>query len=269
MFLQQPTESPYDVRFHMLGFPTRISWTFWLVSVVLGYNFAQFVDRIYARGGNSPGTFALLVLWVACMAASILIHELGHAVAFRRYGLESLIVLYFMGGLAIPTSSFRGGQSTRSAFRTMGSREELIVAAAGPAFQIGSALLIVFIAWMLGYRTDALSMLPGPLAELGDFVGGDRFGNAITFALVNFYVWPSICWGVLNLLPVLPLDGGRIAKAIIEMQGGQASTALWISVITAGLIALYGFTAQQTFLGFFFASLAINNYQAIQQGSRW
>lgn len=263
MFLQQPAESPYDVRFNFFGFSTRISWTFWLVAVVLGYDFSQLAEMMFFQ--DNPGRIVLLLIWVACMAVSILIHELGHAIAFRRNGVESMIVLYYLGGLAIPTASFRGGRS----FRSINSRDDLIIAAAGPVFQIGSAAIVVLIAWLMGYQVFSLSLLPGPMADLSQFLEGREFDNAITFALVNFYVWPSICWGVLNLLPVLPLDGGRIAKAIIELQGGQAVTAVWVSVITATLIALYGFTAHQTFLGIFFASLAINNYQSIQPGSPW
>ncbi len=263
MLLQEPGDSPYDLRFTLLGFPTRISWTFWLVAVILGYDLAQLADFHFAE--SSPGTLPLLVVWVLCIALSILVHELGHAIAFRRYGIESTIVLYYLGGLAIPTVSFRGSRS----FRSMRSREDLIVAAAGPFFQITSASIVVFIAWWMGYGVSLLSFLPGPLANWSQSLGGQEFDSAVGFAFVNFYVWPSISWGLLNLLPVLPLDGGRIAKAIIEMQGGQVMTAVWLSIITATVFALYGFNSGQTFLGIFFASLAISNYQSISPGSPW
>ncbi len=263
MLLQEPGQSPYDVRFSLFGFPTRISWTFWLVAIVLGYDFAQTVDIIFQP--NSPGTVPLLLIWVACMAASILIHELGHALAFRRYGMEAQIVLYYLGGLAIPTMGFRGARSARST----GSREDLIIAAAGPAFQIGSALLLVLIAWSINYEVMSFQFMPGPLADLGRKLGGREIESVTLYALLNFYVWPSIMWGLLNLVPVLPLDGGRVAKAIIEMQRGDVTNAYWISVITAALLSLYGFSSGQTFLGIFFASLAINNYQAIHPGSSW
>lgn len=264
MILQQPAESPYDIRFGLLGFSTRISWTFWLVAIVLGYDLAQYIDSAFSD--SSPGAFALLLIWIGCMAVSILIHELGHAVAFRRYGIESSIVLYYLGGLAIPVSSFRGSRS----FRSVGSRQELIIAAAGPAFQIGSALIVILIAWFADYRVSLLlELIPNQFKNVARFLDGQEFDNATTFALVNFYVWPSVLWGLLNLVPVLPLDGGRIAKAIIEMQGGASVNAMWLSVITAALLALYGFNSNQMFLGIFFASLAINNYQAIQPGSPW
>jgi stage IV sporulation protein FB len=263
MLLQQPPESPYDIRFGLLGFSTRISWTFWLVAVVLGYELSQGIDARF--GDDSPGSIVFLLIWCAAMAVSIIVHELGHALAFRRYGIESSMVLYYLGGLAIPHSTFRGSRS----FRSVGSREELIIAAAGPAFQIGSAILVVLAAWLAGYQVLFLRMLPGPLADVAQYVRGNEFENAASFAFVNFYVWPSVLWGLLNLVPVLPLDGGRIAKSIIEMQGGNVTTAVWISVITAALIAYYGFTNDNIFLGLFFASLAINNYQSIQPSNPW
>ena len=81
-----------------------------------------------------------------------------------------------------------------------------------------------------------------------------EFDGVMPFSLVNFYVWPSVAWALLNLVPVLPLDGGRIAKSIIEMNGGSFATALWVSVISATLLALWGFKSDQMFIGIFFAS---------------
>jgi len=267
MLLQAPDESPYDIRFDLFGFSTRISWTFWLTAAVLGYSLCQFTDMSFAP--NSPGAFALLFIWAGCMGLSILIHELGHAFAFRRYGIESTVVLYYMGGLAIPGPSFRGGRAFQSgrAVRSVGSREELIIAAAGPAFQLGSAAILVLITWMMGYRVD---LMPWPFANVDVLNKGlNEFDGVMPYSLVNFYVWPSVAWALLNLLPVLPLDGGRIAQSIIEMNGGAFTTALWVSVITGTLISLYGFQNEQMFLGIFFASLAINNYQALNAGGSW
>ena len=72
---------------------------------VLGYGLASNLDLLF--GEESLGVIPLLALWAVCIFVSIGIHELGHALAFRRYGIESRIVLYFMGGMAIPTR-YRG-----------------------------------------------------------------------------------------------------------------------------------------------------------------
>jgi Zn-dependent protease len=85
------------------------------------------------------------------------------------------------------------------------------------------------------------------------------------FALTDFYLFPSIFWAVLNLIPVLPLDGGQIAGSLNRMRGGNMRQTLWISVIAAGLVALYGFTNGQRYMGILFLVLGIQSFQQLQQ----
>ncbi len=259
MLLQQPAESPYDLRFPFFGFQTRISWTFWIAALVIGYDSASFVDAIF--GPESPGRIAMVAIWMGCMALSILIHELGHTLAFRWYGIDSSIVLYYLGGLAIP----QGGMFGRRRNYRDEDWQNLIIAAAGPALQIASALLLVGLSMAQGY---SVAFLPWPFSLYSPAMELQQFESPLTFALVNFYVWPSLAWGLLNLLPVLPMDGGRIAESIANMLRLPSDVAPWIGVMTAGFMAYYGFTTRNTFLGIFFASLAINNYQMIQM-RRW
>ncbi len=100
MFLQQPAESPYDLRFQLFGFPVRIAWGFWVASIIFGFELVRGIEAYF--GPDSPGRLPLLILWAFCLLVSILVHELGHALAFRQNGIESSIVLYHFGGLAIP-----------------------------------------------------------------------------------------------------------------------------------------------------------------------
>ncbi|TVP99850.1 MAG: peptidase [Planctomycetaceae bacterium] len=261
MLFQQPGESPYDLRFSILGFQTRIAWTFWLIAIVLGYNWARGVD--FDFGADSPGTFPLLAIWAACILASILIHELGHAIAFRRYGIEASVLLYHFGGLAIPIGS-RGGWGMR-----LSPTQNLIIAAAGPAFQIGAAVLLVLAVWFAGYRVAALEAMPAPLAAWGERMDGAELETAASYALVNFFVLPSIFWGLLNLIPVLPMDGGRIAQSLISLGGGHPSQAHWLGVIAAAAVAIFAYQSGQTFLAIFFVWMGIDNYQATQGGHGW
>ncbi len=262
MMLQQPGESPYDLRFNLLGFSVRIAWTFWLAAVVLGYDLARSIDRLF--GETSPGVLPLLLIWAACIMVSILIHELGHTLAFRWYGIDSSILLYHFGGLAIPSGAWWGSRAPR-----LRSGEDLVVAAAGPVFQIGSALLLTLGVWAMGYRVSAFLFMPGPIARWGATMEGDEIDGAAAFALVNFYVLPSIMWGLLNLLPVLPLDGGRIAQSLVAISGGDPRQALWLGVIASALIAIYAFQSGQVFLAILFVWLGIDNYQAANPGSSW
>ena len=109
--LQAPRETEYDLNFHFLGFAVRISWTFWLGALFIGFHLVQSMDNVF--GPLSPGRAALFLLWTGCVFVSILIHELGHALAFRQFGIHSSIVLYHFGGLAIPTGSFLPSSSGR------------------------------------------------------------------------------------------------------------------------------------------------------------
>lgn len=259
MLLQTPPETPYDLRFPFFGFQARISWTFWIAAAVLGYDRTSYVDAIYPA--QSPGRIAVLLIWMGCMALSILVHELGHTLAFRWYGIDSSIVLYYMGGLAIP----HGRSFTRRGRYRDEDLQNLIIAAAGPALQMATALLLVAVCMAKGYT---VSFLPWPFYLWSPDMDLRQFETPLTFAIVNFYVLPSLAWGLLNLVPVLPLDGGRIAEAIANMLKLPHDTAPWIGVMTAGYLAFYGFTTHNTFLGIFFASLAVNNYQMTQTG-RW
>ena len=103
MFLSEPGRTSYDLEFSCFGFPVRVHPAFFIMPLLLG------------RGLITPevNTGVGLVLVTAIFFVSILVHELGHALAFRYYGLPSRIVLYWMGGLAIPDSgNVWGSKST-------------------------------------------------------------------------------------------------------------------------------------------------------------
>ncbi|EMB17691.1 peptidase M50 [Rhodopirellula europaea 6C] len=266
MLLQQPDESPYDVNFELFGFPIRIAWTFWLGAAVFGWSLVQFFDRME----GSPGRLPLLLLWALCMLFSILIHELGHAFAFRQFGVESSVVLYHFGGLAVPrTTNNYGGFASSFAPPRLSPAAELWIAFAGPLAQLASAAVMIAVVKAMGYRVIAFALMPYPLDSIPGILEGNDFESVGLFALVTFYVWPSVIWAVLNLIPVFPLDGGRIMRSLVMMGGGQTDTWLWISMIVGGACTAYGFSSGNMFLGILFLSLAVGNYQMLQGPMRY
>ena len=122
-----------------------------------------------------------MVVWALCVLLSILIHELGHALAFRYYGIQSSIVLYHFGGLAIPTSSYMPGRSVSR----LGERQQLIISAAGPALQLLSAFVVILLVKMGGYSVLAFDLMPSFLSRLPWVGEGEMIDSLGLLALVN------------------------------------------------------------------------------------
>ncbi|PAY18317.1 peptidase [Rhodopirellula sp. SM50] len=253
MLLSEPPETAYDIRFTLLGFPVRIAVTFWLGAVVFGYSLCRFFSS------EELGVGPLMIAWALCLLVSILIHELGHALAFRHYGIQSSIVLYHFGGLAIPTSTYTPGRS----IARIGEKEQLIISAAGPAFQLFSALAVILAVKLAGFEVSAFRWMPSFLATLPWVTEGPVMDSRGMLALVTFYILPSVLWALLNLVPVWPLDGGRIARSLIVINGGTVAQSLWVSVICSGLLAFYAFNHGQPMMGIFFLMFGFSSYQML------
>src|SRR5271166_3082724 len=91
----QPTQ--FDLNFRIFGIPVRVHPSFWLISALFAWQFMEWGLQFFA-------------LAVGCMFVSLMAHELGHALTFGAYGTRAGILLYFLGGLAIPN----GGLSRSS-----------------------------------------------------------------------------------------------------------------------------------------------------------
>ena len=139
MFLAEPPATPYDLRFQLMGISIRVTPFFWVAAAVLGWDLAASIhegvqeaaafDAQYAPFAESdPGQGILLVIWVAAVFLSVLVHEFGHAVVMRYYGIRSYIVLYHFGGLAVP----EGVGSVGWVRRRSSSWEQIAISAAGP-----------------------------------------------------------------------------------------------------------------------------------------
>ena len=63
------------------------------------------------------------------------------------------------------------------------------------------------------------------------------------------YLQPSISWAILNLIPVWPLDGGACYSFLVQLQGGNISTTLFIGLIASALVALFAFKTDFSFWG--------------------
>lgn len=262
MLLSDPAPTPYDWHFRLMGFEVRVTWLFWVMAAALGYEWAYQLDQIYDRWLQlpTPGLMVLLAIWVAGVLVSILVHELGHSLAFRLFGVSSHIVLYHFGGLAIP-SGYGGSAPSR-----LKPAQQIIISAAGPLLQMSLAIFVGAIAIGLGLDLGSTGRW---LQSLGVGLPQSELpGSAAQAALIDALIYPSFFWSLLNLLPILPLDGGRIVQHACSWWGGADGlyVASMVSVVAAGLgcyMALFHF--QQQYLGLMLLLLGISSFQTLQQ----
>lgn len=269
MLLGEPTPSQYDWRFVVFGFPVRVTWLFWVITAALGYSMAMGTNQMFSRVGQAPGVGPLLFIWVVCVLVSILVHELGHAIAFRYFGIESHIVLYHMGGLAIPTAGFSYNRSGGRARLT--HLNHIVISLAGPVFQFVSAILAASIANALGIFVPSAAEWSEWLSPLGIPNPWAREGlginNPWTFSIFHFYVLISVWWPLFNLLPVYPLDGGHVVQhtaAILRRTDGY-SEAYLIGAAAGFMVAFWFYQRGSGINALLFLSLAMNNVQALQR----
>lgn len=176
-----------------------------------------------------------LFVWIACLFFSILIHELGHALTAKYFGWPPEIMLYFMGGVAM----FRPGVG-------FSASRSILISFAGPAagFMLYACLVVI---------EELLMKTKHVLAPL------------VLFAIIQLK-WINLWWGLVNLLPVLPLDGGRICESVctsLRPRDGEL-WALRIGMVFAGAVALLFLSSKLMYPGLLFGYLCFNNFQMYQ-----
>jgi Zn-dependent protease len=180
--------------------------------------------------------------------ASLVLHELGHALAARRAGIPIVgINLWFFGGLS------QMGREPESA------REELKIAAAGPAVTLLLLAICVGVGTALqsgGHFTDVALARPG-------------FTTTPALALVGWLGFINAMLFVFNIVPAFPLDGGRIARALIWWRTGDRNRATLIAgrsgqgfALLLGLAGVAAFAGSGSSLGLLTLVLAFFLYQA-------
>ncbi len=249
MILAEPPPSQGDVHFRVLGIPVRIHPFFWIVALILGI-----------QGSEVPP--AKVLIWIFVLLLSIVVHELGHALMQRHYGGRPRIVLYGMGGLAICDDCNRS------------SRSQILISLAGPGAGFLLAAILLLTIRIVGHQ-GGVSL--GSISEEGapDLVGIPLMGATFYWKPFQTYqanlmvfdlLWVNVMWGAINLLPIYPLDGGRISRELCLLgqprQGIMLS--LQISIVAASAMAVVGLSWGSLFVALMFGYLAYTSYQALQ-----
>jgi Zn-dependent protease len=186
---------PTRGRFTLLtirGIPVGVDWSWFFVLFLIIWLLSGFYRDVLGTSQDSVEPYALAVASAFGFFASILLHELGHAIIAQRNGIGiSSITLWMFGGVA---ALDRDPDSAGAEFR---------IAAAGPAV----TLLIGVACLALGAAIDGGSFWEGAQFEENANIST---GVAVLAWLANI----NLLILVFNLLPAFPLDGGRIVRAI-------------------------------------------------------
>jgi stage IV sporulation protein FB len=237
--LIEPPPSSGDLNFQVLGFPVRVHPLFWVVTIFFGLNLND---------------FGFLLAWVAAVFVAILVHELGHALVMRSFGFYPSIVLYAMGGLAIPG---RGG-SYRSRGYSPGA--QIAISAAGPIAGFLLAALVLLAMDASGHRMELVDRVWNILP----IYAPPQLSSPALAWFFDSIVYAGVFWGALNLLPIYPLDGGQIAREVFLQLSPRDGlrTSLIVSMLTAGGLAVVALTQWKSpYSALFFGYLAYNSYR--------
>ena len=248
MLLGDPPRTQGDLNFVLFGIPVRVHPFFWLVAVLLGP----------WRSGAGEHVVVLLLLWVVAVFISILVHEMGHAVTMRAYGFRPWVTLYGLGGLA----SYNHAQ----AYGSKGNRplSQILISAAGPGAGFLFAALIVGVLFLTGFVTRIV--FGGPIGIDFDYAR-DRFGSLRALFFVDQLLFINIAWGMINLLPVYPLDGGQISRELLTLKNPRQGIrwSLMLSIFFAAGFAVWAAVKWQSiFVAVLFGYLAFTSYMALQ-----
>ena len=199
--------------------PVHVEWPFFLIAALLGGNLIR----------TWPGNrLVFLVIWVAIVFVSILVHELGHAVAYRLNRQHPQITLTAFWGLT-------HGQRELPKWRSV------MVSLSG----VIAAMVVLAIPARLLWEHHVIF----PWYSKWNFVVYEVW-------YINFW------WSMANLLPLLPLDGGQVTRTLWGLR-----IARFASLGSGTIVALWLFVAGHTFAAVFIAMLTLMNLaEAMQEG---
>lgn len=202
-------------RFRIFGIRVTLEPTFLVVLAVLGL---------------TPNRQPIWVIeWVLVAGISVLAHELGHALAYRAFGIAPRIRLYSFGGLTYGTA--------------LPTARSIVVSLAGPlaGFAVGGVVWVV------------AQLVPVGSSEVG--------------LVVRDFLFVNIGWGLFNLLPILPMDGGRATSTVLEALMGQRGeiVARAFSLVAAGGLAIGALFGGQLYIAFLAAIFVVLNVQQLAE----
>jgi len=202
-------------EFRLWGIDVKVHWSFVLVLA-----FGAFVYGAGPAGwvtGSLYGVLTILLLFVC-----VTLHEYGHALAARRFGIGTRSILLLpIGGVAnLERIPEKPGQ-------------EIVIVAAGPLVNVALAILLLPVALVVGNGAGVFNF-----NAMGASIQNPGFFNLLVFLIST-----NILLALFNLLPAFPLDGGRLLRALLAytMPYVRATqTAVAVGRLLAVMMAIFG-----------------------------
>lgn len=173
------------------------------------------------------------LLWVPVLFISILVHELAHAAMIGALGYgSSHVVLGGMGGVTVNERRAR-------------PFHDMLISLAGPF----SSFLLAFLFHLMYFRVA--------------FVQQDLMLRE----LVPMLRWANIAWGVFNLIPVSPMDGGKAFRSFLSTFLKDRTSfviSVWTGMIVGAAIVAYGLASRSFFLALMVGWFVYQNFVAWQ-----
>lgn len=232
------------------GIPVQVHWTFTLI----------FVYVFYEGMGNSMSWTEMgwVMAFVLALFACVVLHEFGHALTARRFGVDTRdIILSPIGGVA---------RLDRLPEQPM---HEFLVAIAGPMVNIaiGALLSIIPLLSSEESRRNFVNFFMQVLYPQSNFFVSDPTPfQYFVFGMVAL----NIVLAVFNLLPAFPMDGGRVLRALLSLRLGRlraTQIAVYVGqlfavvLVVAGLWYMHFITA---LIGLFVFFTAANEYRMVK-----
>jgi len=184
------------------GIKVYMHWTFLLL---VGWIFFSHLAH-----GNNVAMATRGAVFIVAVFGCVVLHELGHALAARRYGIRTRdITLLPIGGVA------------RLERMPEKPAQELVVALAGPAVNVIIAAVLFMVLAVLGTLVNLLSL---------EIVGGGFLANLMTVNLLLV---------VFNMLPAFPMDGGRVLRALLATQMNYRRATHIAATVGQGMAILF------------------------------
>jgi Zn-dependent protease len=225
---------PVEVHFFHLLISGLFGWSFFLPSVQsVGPRWLAESLGDPSHPGNTQAVALGVLAWMVIVFVSVLIHELGHALAYRAFGFQPSIALVSLGGETRPNSA----------------------------------------GTLLWYRSVFVSLAgPLAGLALGMACGGGHFfllkgdSGALSFFLYWFFA-TNLFWTIFNLLPVLPLDGGHVLSTVLIRFFGRRGfiAAQGLALLVAMAAVAWGLRTGSLLMVLFFSLWGIQAFRAISE----